>query len=120
MEKPIIESISAVTLCVRDMARSVAFYETAGFPLIYGGTTATFTSFQVGGQFLNLSAESQSIGDAWGRVIFHVADVDALYRHLTAQNLVPEFAPRDAPWGERYFHIVDPDGHEISFARLLS
>jgi NAD(P)-dependent dehydrogenase (short-subunit alcohol dehydrogenase family) len=21
--------------------------------------------------------------------------------------------------GERYFHLVDPDGHELSFARLL-
>ena len=25
----------------------------------------------------------------------------------------------DAPWGERYFHVRDPDGHELSFARLL-
>ncbi|MCY3569357.1 MAG: VOC family protein, partial [Chloroflexi bacterium] len=24
-----------------------------------------------------------------------------------------------APWRERYFHIVDPDGHEISFAKPL-
>ena len=28
-------------------------------------------------------------------------------------------APADAPWGERYFHVLDPDGHELSFARLL-
>ena len=25
--------------------------------------------------------------------------------------------PRDAPWGERYFHMRDPDGHELSSAR---
>ncbi|MEE9270499.1 MAG: VOC family protein, partial [Candidatus Krumholzibacteria bacterium] len=25
-----------------------------------------------------------------------------------------------AEWGERYFHITDPDGHELSFARPLS
>ena len=31
----------------------------------------------------------------------------------------PEFPPRDAPWGERYFHVRDPDGHELSFARPL-
>ena len=29
------------------------------------------------------------------------------------------FAPRDATWGERYFHIVDPDGHELSFAQPI-
>ncbi len=31
-----------------------------------------------------------------------------------------EAAPRrcrDAEWGERYFHIIDLDGHELSFAR---
>ena len=28
--------------------------------------------------------------------------------------------PRDAEWGERYFHILDPDGHELSFARPLA
>jgi uncharacterized glyoxalase superfamily protein PhnB len=27
--------------------------------------------------------------------------------------------PRDGSWGERYFHIKDPDGHELSFAELL-
>ena len=106
------------------MARAVAFYEAAGFCIRYGGESETFTSFRVGGQFLNLSAENQSSGGAlggrWGRVIFYVEDVDALYRHLTAQKLEPEFAPRDAPWGERYFHIIDPDGHEISFARPLN
>jgi uncharacterized glyoxalase superfamily protein PhnB len=25
----------------------------------------------------------------------------------------------DESWGERYFHIVDPDGHELSFARPI-
>jgi uncharacterized glyoxalase superfamily protein PhnB len=24
--------------------------------------------------------------------------------------------PHDAEWGERYFHVTDPDGHELSFA----
>jgi uncharacterized glyoxalase superfamily protein PhnB len=26
-------------------------------------------------------------------------------------------SPQDASWGERYFHMADPDGHELSFAR---
>ena len=34
-------------------------------------------------------------------------------------RLAPEAAPADAPWGERYFHITDPDGHELSFAKRL-
>jgi uncharacterized glyoxalase superfamily protein PhnB len=27
-----------------------------------------------------------------------------------------EAPPRDAEWGERFFHVTDPDGHEVSFA----
>jgi uncharacterized glyoxalase superfamily protein PhnB len=52
-------------------------------------------------------------------VIFYVSDVDLLYQQALARGLQPEFAPRDADWGERYFHITDADGHELSFARLL-
>jgi uncharacterized glyoxalase superfamily protein PhnB len=29
-------------------------------------------------------------------------------------------APADAPWGERYFHVQDPAGHEVSIARPLA
>jgi len=46
--------------------------------------------------------------------------VDAFYAHALAAGAKPEFAPRDAPWGERYFHLVDPDGHELSFAKPLT
>jgi hypothetical protein len=28
-------------------------------------------------------------------------------------------SPRDAAWGERYFHMPDPDGHQLSFARPI-
>jgi hypothetical protein len=31
----------------------------------------------------------------------------------------PDTAPRDAEWGERFFHLTDPDGHELSFASPL-
>jgi hypothetical protein len=37
---------------------------------------------------------------------------------VIAADLKPEITPRDAEWGERFFHLVD-DGHELSFARLL-
>ncbi|MGE0417017.1 MAG: VOC family protein, partial [Acetobacteraceae bacterium] len=56
----------------------------------------------------------------WGRAIFHVSDVDATHAQAVAAGYTPSFTPRDASWGERYFHIRDPDGHELSFARPLS
>ncbi|MGB9203942.1 MAG: VOC family protein [Terriglobales bacterium] len=53
-----------------------------------------------------------------GRLIFHVADMDVFWRHLKEKGFNPEI-PRDAQWGERYFHLIDPDGHELSFARPI-
>ena len=115
-----IEALSAVTLATRDMAASVRFYRGLGFDLAYGGEAAGFTSFSVGSSFLNITAEVPDLRVSWwGRAIFHVADVDALYRQAVEAGLAPHAAPRDAPWGERFFHLTDPDGHEISFARPL-
>jgi uncharacterized glyoxalase superfamily protein PhnB len=54
----------------------------------------------------------------WGRLIFYVADVDTFCTYLRGNGFHPE-NPRDASWGERYFHMSDPDGHELSFARPL-
>jgi catechol 2,3-dioxygenase-like lactoylglutathione lyase family enzyme len=117
---PRIESISAVTLATHDMARAVGFYSALGFAIRYGGASAAFTSFHAAGSYLNLIAVPANVTWAWwGRVIFHVSSVDDMYRHALSQGLRPEFAPRDADWGERYFHLVDPDGHELSFAQPL-
>jgi catechol 2,3-dioxygenase-like lactoylglutathione lyase family enzyme len=113
-----IQHISAVTLAVQNMARAVAFYQAVGFEVLYGGAQATFTSFRLGDTFLNLILTPSYIGSWWGRVIFRVAQVDDLYAALIAKGMRPE-QPRDGSWGERYFHIKDPDGHELSFAELL-
>jgi catechol 2,3-dioxygenase-like lactoylglutathione lyase family enzyme len=117
---PVIESISAITLATHDMARAVRFYEVLGLERLYGDGEADFTSFKVGDGYLNIIA--QPTGREWrwwGRVIFYVSDVDALYRRALDAGFRPEAAPRDAEWGERYFHLTDPDGHELSFARPL-
>ncbi|MGA7779510.1 MAG: VOC family protein [Paraburkholderia sp.] len=118
-DEPRIESLSAITLATHDMARAVPFYEALGFPLQFGGPQETFSSFAFGPSYLNLIADARGSINWWGRVIIYVSDVDALYQKALAAGLQPEFAPSDAPWGERYFHITDPDGHELSFAKPL-
>ncbi|MCH8342473.1 MAG: VOC family protein [Planctomycetes bacterium] len=115
-----VEAISAVTLVTADMVRAVRFYEALGFRRLLGGPEASFTSFAVGGNYLNLAAKTTATPlAAWGRVIFYVSDVDTFYNRATGAGLSPQFAPRNAEWGERYFHLSDPDGHELSFARPL-
>jgi uncharacterized glyoxalase superfamily protein PhnB len=101
------------------MPRAVLFYEALGFPIKFGGSQEAFTSFAFGGSYLNLIVDTRAPVNWWGRVIIYVSDVDALYRKALAAGLKPSLQPSDAPWGERYFHITDPDGHELSFARPL-
>jgi catechol 2,3-dioxygenase-like lactoylglutathione lyase family enzyme len=115
-----IEGISAVTLGTHDMPRAVRFYRALGFELLHGNEDQSFTSFRAGTGYLNLIAQSAvRRWSWWGRVIFYVADVDAIHQRALAAGYRPTTTPRDAEWGERFFHMDDPDGHELSFARPL-
>ena len=113
-----IQQISAITLAVRDMGRAVAFYRKIGLEFLYGGENAAFTSFRAGPGYVNLILTPSHEPVWWGRVILRVDHADATYQALVDQGLEPE-TPRDVSWGERYFHLRDPDGHELSFAELL-
>ena len=113
-----IQHISAVTFAVRDMARSVEFYQKLGFELVYGGERTAFSSLKAGEAFVNLLANPAYQHSWWGRTIFRVEDADAQHRVLEARGLMLE-SPRNGSWGERFFHLSDPDGHELSFAALL-
>ena len=115
-----VQQISAVTLAVRDMARAVDFYhDKVGLEMLHGGGSASFASFRAGGGYLNLVLVPEGGWTWWGCLIFYVDDVDAVYNRLVQAGLTPTTAPQDASWGERYFHINDPDSHELSFARPL-
>ncbi|MGB6527854.1 MAG: VOC family protein, partial [Candidatus Nitrosopolaris sp.] len=57
----------------------------------------------------------------FGRIIFYTENVDELYSQFKSDASISELIsfenePRDALWGERYFHIRDPDGYQLSFA----
>ncbi len=117
---PSIEKISAVTVRVRNMNASVQFYrDVLGMELLYGGEAAGFSSLRARdaeSAILNLEHGVAAVG--WGRLIVYVADVDSLWAYLCEKGFHPQ-RPRDAAWGERCFHMLDPDGHELSFARPL-
>ncbi len=115
-----IDSINAITLATHDMKRAVRFYCQIGFVVRYGGEHAHFTTMHAGAARLNLiAADEQRQWSWWGRVIFYVTNVDDFYDQLVSLGHRPEHRPRDAEWGERFFHLTDPDGHELSFATPL-
>jgi catechol 2,3-dioxygenase-like lactoylglutathione lyase family enzyme len=114
-----IQHMSAVTFAVRAMSEAIGFYTRLGFTLISGGPNAPFSSLRVGDAFVNLILTPSYTPTWWGRTIFRVDDVDALYRMVLAQGLTPTTSLQNGTWGERYFHLTDPNGHELSFAQLL-
>ena len=115
-----VEKISAITFRTANMKSSVQFYkDVLGMELLYGGEQASFSSLRAkDAQSTILNLEEGDTVTRWGRLIFQVADVDALWAYLRENGFHPE-RPQDASWGERYFHMADPDGHELSFARPL-
>ena len=120
-----------------------------GFRLTYGGEPSDhFTTFEIGKEskattYLNLELieeeENDSSSDLYkkaslggksqpsedfGRVIFHTENVDELYSYMkydeyVSKYIVFESEPTNAPWGERFFHIREPDGYQLSFAQPL-
>ena len=131
-----VNRISAVTLIITNMKRSCDFYsQIPGFKLVYGGSSDdSFTTYKIGDNntsaYLNLElnldtniCNSTHYLDRkhFGRIIFHTDDVDKLYLYFKGNSIISniisfENEPKDASWKERYFHIREPDGYQLSFA----
>lgn len=136
--------ISAVTFIIENMERSCNFYsQIPGFKLVYGGSCEdTFATYEIGEHlpkvYMNLELRiSDNTRDQhhttydndrkkqyFGRIIFHTEDVDGLYSYFKnnehISNLISfESEPSNAVWGERYFHIREPDGYQLSFAKPI-
>jgi uncharacterized glyoxalase superfamily protein PhnB len=112
------QHISAVTFAVRAMPEAITFYTQLGFALIYGSPQARFSTLQAGEAFVNLTLAPNFKPTWWGRTIFRVDNVETLYRTALAQGFTPSPLQKSS-WGKRYFHLTDPNGHELSFAQLL-
>src|SRR6202048_1567342 len=103
-----------------EMPRAVRFYRALGFEVLHGGEESSFTSFRAGASYLNLIVQPAGRRWSWwGRVIFYVTDVDALYDRALAAGYQQATVPNDAEWGERFVHLPAPEGPELIFARRL-
>ena len=133
-----VNMISAVTLIIKNMDKSCRFYSNIpGFKLIRGGSSNdSFTTYQIGKYknftFLNLELKKLPDGNLdednnsnqFGRIVFYTDNVDRLYSYFknnkTISNIIfIENEPLDASWNERYFHIREPDGFQLSFAQPI-
>ena len=119
-----VTKISAVTLLISDMKKSVEFYSKfPNFKIVYGGPDNQFSSFLIDDtakSYLNLKLNKTHSAD-FGRIIFYVDDVDKFFSYMQNDETISvlgklESKPQDATWGERFFHMLDPDGYGLSFA----
>lgn len=113
-----IRIVSAVTFAVRDMNRSVEFYAKLGFDNMFRADDDSFATMRSDEAYVNLVLTADYRENWWGRAILRVDSADEQYRRVVEAGFEAD-TPRDAPWGERFFHMRDPDGHELSFAELL-
>lgn len=132
--------ISAVTLKVKDMEKSCKFYSRLpGFHVVNGGRAAdSFTTFEIGvskdsKMCINLELTGDGSDDAgskgkskdFGRIIFHTEDLNGLYFYMKnnkviSESITIENEPTNASWGERFFHVREPDGYQLSFAQPIN
>lgn len=126
--------LDAVGVVVRDMAATLAFYRLVGLSFPDGAEDAPHAEAALpGGMRIMFDTEEtvRSFHPSWtppqggGRVGLAVrvprpADVDALYARITAAGHHGELPPFDAPWGQRYASVQDPDGTGVDLYAPLT
>lgn len=124
-------TIDAIGIVASDVAASVAFYSRLGlqFP---PGEPDDHVEAPIGATGVRVMIDSEEMikgldpnfeGNPHGRVGLAVrlgsaADVDALYAAL-ADDGFGRTEPYDAPWGQRYAQVADPDGQAVDLYAAL-
>jgi catechol 2,3-dioxygenase-like lactoylglutathione lyase family enzyme len=118
----------------RDLQQSLDFYRLLGLAVsdsdeqhvavaLPGGNTLSFdTEETIAGMhpgWTPPASPASRLALAFG--VETAADVDALFEKVTAAGHAGPLTPYDAPWGQRYATVADPDGNWVDlFAPLAS
>ncbi|MEV6299612.1 VOC family protein [Actinoplanes sp. NPDC051861] len=120
--------LNAFGLVVADMATSLAFYRLLGLEFDDGADDAPHVETALGGgirlmwdshaTIKSFHPEFTPPGPDGARISLAFdcgspAGVDAAYRALTGAGHPGEHEPFDAPWGQRYAVVRDPDGNGV-------
>ena len=117
------KSVSGITCYVKNVDRSVRFYETLGFTFRKrepNQATAYLNWFWI--DLLSIKEETRSAfrkeaepNGAGLLISISVDNVDAFYADLLAKGLKPSTKPQNSPWGKREFLLRDPDKNKLVF-----
>jgi catechol 2,3-dioxygenase-like lactoylglutathione lyase family enzyme len=125
--------LDLIGIVVEDMGRALAFYRELGLDVPEDGDGQPHVEATLPGglrlawdtretiQSFNADWQPASGGPQIG-LAFRVdspADVDTTYERLVSLGYDGHKAPFDAPWGQRYALVRDPDGNSVDlFAPL--
>jgi catechol 2,3-dioxygenase-like lactoylglutathione lyase family enzyme len=125
---------AVVQIFAKDVRRSIAFYRLLGLPVPEPGSPDPHVDVELpGGNRLSFDAEQTITGmhpewtppDSAGRVALAFglespAEVDAMFERLTQAGYQGPLRPYDAPWGQRYATLLDPDGNIVDLFAALT
>jgi catechol 2,3-dioxygenase-like lactoylglutathione lyase family enzyme len=126
--------LDLVGIIVADMARSLAFYRLLGFDIpadadtqphveasAPGGLRVAWDTVETVRSFdPNYVPPSGGPRIGLAFLLGTPADVDATYEKLVGAGYDGHRAPFDAPWGQRYALIRDPDGNSADLFSPLT
>lgn len=64
--------------------------------------------------------DTGSLGHRNFEFCFETDDLDAAFARVTAANAPCIQSPHEQPWGQRVFHVYDPDGHIVEVGELMT
>ena len=122
--------IAAVGVAAADLSRAIAFYELLGFrfPPLEGETQHIEAEGNVrlmidDAAFLTeLHGEPPRPGTIAGFAVLFDAphEVDEAAGRVASAGHTVVTQPYDAPWGQRYATVADPDGFRVDLFALLA
>lgn len=113
----------SVSLAVKDIAASRAFYEKLGFRLVSGDQSKNWVVLRNGdakvglfqGMFPKNTLTFNPGWDSDKATPKNFVDVRELQKEFKARGLTPSPAADEASTGPAYFMLMDPDGNPILF-----
>jgi catechol 2,3-dioxygenase-like lactoylglutathione lyase family enzyme len=118
-----IKSVSGVTCFVKNLNKTIAFYEKLGFERKkeeVGHATLYSNWFWI--EFLPIAKNEREAytkgadltNKGAGTFLYlSVDDVDGFHKELNSKGIKPTTKPQDQPWGNREFILRDPDGYNL-------
>jgi len=104
----VIEKIENITFPVKDLKKSVAFYENV-VGLKKSEEWSNYATFDVGGTIFGLDSDPK----AELQIFMRVDDVDKMYSALKEKAVKFLTEPKDQYWGGRTAMFADPDGNKF-------